>query len=542
MDNLFNTYSDMTSYQLWIIPVAVFVLSILSKSVRYYIISFIKSSFPEPNDICDRIKQKFRPKQPEGYFTLLVLNLENDPNGSHRNHVTDTFRRRGLRYRTLNRSLVASPKAMDSVQIDVEHLEKGRQLLQKQNADLLIFGEVAESNKWLRLRFISSKDHDFKQPAFEIQGASLSDEFHHIFDIWLTTVVLNNIYSSYDQHGRRLLEDMLANERKLSDVLRSNQDNIKPPLQIALRQNLAILGLRISTLSGENDKLECAINDFRNILNEYDRSTYPLAWATIQTYLGIALTTLGDRESQTNNIHNAVDAFQEVLQEFTQKKVPLDYAMTQNNLGKALARLGDRESGTKNSHNAVNAFKKALLEYTRKRSPLDWAMVQNNLGGALTVLGKKENGAEQIEYLRKARKAFKNALREYTRKRSPLDWAMVQNNLGSALTVLSEKENGAEQIEYLREARKAFKNALREYTRKISPLDWAMTQNSLGCALAGLSEKKCRLKKIILLLTARYACKKARSVYIDVGDDHHIRRVESNLDLINNMIANCNKS
>ena len=61
-------------------------------------------------------------------------------------------------------------------------------------------------------------------------------------------------------------------------------------------------------------------------------------------------------------------------------------------LGNALSTLGERESDTARLEQAVEAYRAALQEGTRERVPLDWAMTQNNLGDALRVLGEREIG------------------------------------------------------------------------------------------------------------------------------------------------------
>ena len=79
----------------------------------------------------------------------------------------------------------------------------------------------------------------------------------------------------------------------------------------------------------------------------------------------------------------------------TRERVPLDWATTQNNLGIALSTLGERESGTARLEEAVTAYRAALEEWTRERVPLDWAATQNNLGIALSTLGaaRERHGA-----------------------------------------------------------------------------------------------------------------------------------------------------
>ncbi len=83
--------------------------------------------------------------------------------------------------------------------------------------------------------------------------------------------------------------------------------------------------------------------------------------------LGIALETLGARDSGTEHLQQAVDAFNSALLESTRQRVPLDWARTHVNLGIALKPLGGRESGTGHLQQAVDAYHSALLEITRQR-------------------------------------------------------------------------------------------------------------------------------------------------------------------------------
>ena len=55
-------------------------------------------------------------------------------------------------------------------------------------------------------------------------------------------------------------------------------------------------------------------------------------------------------------------------------------------LGIALATLGERESGTERLEQAVAAFTEALKERTRERVPLAWAATRSNLGRAIQLL------------------------------------------------------------------------------------------------------------------------------------------------------------
>jgi tetratricopeptide (TPR) repeat protein len=247
------------------------------------------------------------------------------------------------------------------------------------------------------------------------------------------------------------------------------------------------LGMALRTL-GEREsgtaRLEQAVTAYRAALQEHTRERVPLNWAATQNNLGNALWRLGERESGTARLEQAVVAFRAALQVHTRERAPLDWAMTQNNLGNALARLGERERGTARLEQAVDAYRASLQEHTRERVPLNWAMTQNNLGNALATLGERENSTARFE---QAVTAYRAALQEHTRQRVPLSWAAAQNNLGNALQALGARESGTA---WLEQAVAAYRAALQEHTRERVPLDWAKTQSNLGNALQALGERE----------------------------------------------------
>jgi hypothetical protein len=70
--------------------------------------------------------------------------------------------------------------------------------------------------------------------------------------------------------------------------------------------------------------------------------------------------------------------------------------MTQNNLGIALVSLGERESGPARLEEAVLALREALKERTRERVPLQWAATRKSLEIMLRFLDerKRRTGSE----------------------------------------------------------------------------------------------------------------------------------------------------
>ena len=124
----------------------------------------------------------------------------------------------------------------------------------------------------------------------------------------------------------------------------------------------------------------------------------------------------GDQRGDNAALKKSIEVYERALQERTRDRVPLDWAGTENNLGIALGTLGERESGTARLEEAVAAYRAALEELTRARVPLNWAQTQNNLGATLEALGERESGTAQLE---QAVTAYRAALQERTRERTP---------------------------------------------------------------------------------------------------------------------------
>lgn len=247
------------------------------------------------------------------------------------------------------------------------------------------------------------------------------------------------------------------------------------------------LGVALQTL-GEREsgalRLDEAVSAYRNALQEYSRARVPQLWAMTKMSLGTALFRLGERESETARLEEAIAAFREALQEYTRERAPLDWARTQMNLGVALETLGTRENGTAQLEEAIAAHREVLQENIRDCAPALWAMTQMSLGSALFRLGQRQDGMATVE---EAVTAYREALKEQNRERVPLQWAATQICLGNVLTALGMQRSGTAELE---EAVAAFRDALQEYTRTRAPLQWAMIQVNLGTALFRLGERE----------------------------------------------------
>ena len=82
-----------------------------------------------------------------------------------------------------------------------------------------------------------------------------------------------------------------------------------------------------------------------------------------QNNLGNALRILGERESGTARLEEAVADYREALQEWTRARMPLDWAFTQMNLALVYRALFDKDHQPRHLDDALEAADVALEEF-----------------------------------------------------------------------------------------------------------------------------------------------------------------------------------
>ena len=429
--------------------------------------------------------------------------------------------------------LILQPASGLAAQIEETASRRGQAVLEQTGADVVIWGEVKNTNKKLRLRFLTkgdaadntfsvveSADDLLLEPDFgedvgaliaaktltltaltaEERGGFLTPRME--LALRITAPLVKAMPAGLDadargaiQHAHGTVLLYLGDEKGDATLLEQAVDAYHAALTELTQDRAPLnwagtqmnLGIALSILGAREsgtERLEQAVEAYRDALTEYTQDRVPLQWAGTQMNLGIALLSLGEREAGTERLEQALEAFRDALTEWTQDRVPLRWAAAQMNLGIALLSLGERETGTERLELAVEAIRDALTEWTQDRVPLRWAAAQINLGNALQTLGRREAGTERLEL---AVEAYRAALKEQTRERVPLAWAMTQMNLGNALLALGAREEGTARLE---EAVAAYRAALTEHRQDLVPLDWAMTQNGLGLALRILGRRE----------------------------------------------------
>ncbi len=338
-------------------------------------------------------------------FAILIADLDGDAERAQTRHVLQTLRtqlaeaiERGDLQVLSRGEALHLPAAGDIRAAEIAVEKQGRAWLKEQNASVLVWGEVAEAHKKLRLRFLQPEGAGGAAKPYDLNAnlelpANFGADLGAIIAVQATTAIT----PVYERSGEALAEIMAPLGAKLRPLAENPPAGFSDDTKAQLWHAYATGEARLGEERGDNARLETAIRFFRRVLDAWTRERVPLDWAMTQNDLGNALMRFGEREAGEARLEEAVSAYREALKERTRERVPLDRAMTQNNLGNALRSLGEREAGEARLEEAVAAFREALKEWTRERVPLDWAMTQNNLGGALKSLGERQAAADKTK-------------------------------------------------------------------------------------------------------------------------------------------------
>ena len=378
-------------------------------------------------------------------FAILVADLDGDAYGAQKCQVLECLRTQfaeaikcyDLQVRASFKTLRLLAGGIEADEIAAQ--ERGRAWLKKHNADVLIWGEVAQDCKIVRLHFLRREGATASAEHYE-PGATL--ELPCGFGTDLGALIAGQAAAAIIReraHETRaeFIDPFVAKVKPLAE---NPPASLISDARAQLWYAYALGEYRLGEERGDTARLESAIAYFRKALTQWTRERLPLEWAAAQNNLGNALRSLGERESGTALLEEAVTAFREALKERTRERMPLDWAAAQNNLGNALRSLGERESGTALLEEAVAAFREALKERTRERMPLDWAMTQNNLGAALASLGEREAAVDKAKgraALLAARGHFAAALEEFRKAGASYYAGMVEGNIAKLGAVIA---------------------------------------------------------------------------------------------------------
>jgi tetratricopeptide (TPR) repeat protein len=260
----------------------------------------------------------------------------------------------------------------------------------------------------------------------------------------------------------------------LADIPRSRD--------LALRQGdaLARIGEDFSDPAG----FEAAIEHFRRLLAGLDNFDDTVAWAAVQERLARALAGLAGLTGNEKRLNEALDCCRTALEDLRHEQAPLLWRALKMRFGRIAIPLGERREDEALLEEAISALATALARWNRDGDEARWLEAEQLISRARAALGGRTS---DLALLERAFNGFNRVVKTVDRKREPLRWAELQDQMGGVLAAMGERYSEPVVLE---EAIAAFGSALEERRRERSPQLWAASTANQGLASMQLAARR----------------------------------------------------
>ncbi len=370
--------------------------------------------------------------------------------------------RDGLSLRPIAKSFVRKSKGDLTEQFD-EVLDKGRQLLEKERADLLLWGEVQLDLQSVRWYFLSAEQGEAN---LGVPGLAESILVPFAPEAPILDVLYAALFAAtrptHSTHAAKIGEYLLGAIDPLTKLPAGLSNRKTPaPAKTSVMGMCAVVLANIARRGEELGWFDPAIKAFETWEGLIEKDKSPLEWALVKNHHGWLFEEMahhGDDKQALEHIENALKIFEEVCGVFNPRTYPLEWAAVQLRMAGTCARVGRTRSETDYLKKAAVYYKKAMEIYTQEAYPLNWADVMSRMAKTLMLHGQMVKGAQSLE---QAGVAFQAVLKVYTEEKHPVLWASTQNNLGATLFGLAKRD--ANTPEWLDHALVCFQEARRYY-------------------------------------------------------------------------------
>lgn len=337
--------------------------------------------------------------------------------------------------------------------------EQGRDILQKERAEVLIWGEVEGTGRRVSLRFLAASPPPDGRPGSIGLGDSLEipSRIPAEYDDLLIGVCLaapGAIREAIRERMKRLLKDYAERAEALVETLPGNLEGDPRGSVIAAAGNIIASAGR---LNQEDRMYRRAIELYSEAHGSLGRDTPGTRIALMQSHRATTLMALAQSTDDNSLIADAVEAYQAAAGALQRGRHSQDWALAHMRLGLTIYKQALVTGRAKLMRSAVEALEKSLLVFTKVSSPGKWAEIMNHIGVVMTALGEELTNDTTLE---RAILVFKEALEVRERDVVPTLWAQTTNNLGAAAFALGKRRANTGLLE---QATIAFTGAMEVY-------------------------------------------------------------------------------
>ena len=388
-----------------------------------------------------------------------VSRLKGDKEGIQTtNLVRALSKQRGANVKAYHETVVGESKENNEEVSLNSSLFSARELLEKDNADLLVWGEVNEIGSVINLRFTTINTHEDHPGSFLIsdQLALPLNFSSDLARLLCATAVASVVPSNETQ--RLLIKPLLL---PALDFEKNNQQ--EPPkdlilkdqisIQICYANIIALIGYYMHDLNLISKAAKLYQENLEMVSKETDRKT----WANILFHLCRIRQLFGEKSGDIKILTDCINNYQNLLEEFVKDDYPQEWAAIQYRLGNTFYHLDDLRGETAELKNSIQYYQRALQVYSKFEDPKKWGDIKNSLGRALQVWGDLARSPKIID---KAISECNQSLQVRSMAENPILWAATKNNIGSAMFLRGRIKNNEDN---LNAAIDAFDDALKVY-------------------------------------------------------------------------------
>ncbi len=335
--------------------------------------------------------------------------------------------------------------------------DQGRDLLAQEQADLLVWGRMA--NGIVELRFIATTPLSDSQPGSYGLGdmlalpAAFGDDYNHA----LHAAVLSAVGPTFKGMRSKVGNELDKALGQIKSLVQQKPPDLSGSHYAAFLSCMGNAFAAHALLGGEAKRLDQAISSYKLALTHTSAEVDPIVWSLTQSHLGKTLKVKGERAKDADVLKEATVAYKAITDQLSRIEHPFDWALANINMGLVLYRLGMVSGKSSYYQESTKFFDEALTIYTKEGTPGKWAEVCNQYGVVLLALGEQVNGNATLEI---AVKKFRASLNVRKKEVVPVLWAQTANNLGAACFSLAKRNS---ELALLREASSCFEGAIEIY-------------------------------------------------------------------------------
>ncbi|WP_135081538.1 hypothetical protein [Terasakiella sp. SH-1] len=376
--------------------------------------------------------------------------------------------RAGLAARLINQTFLRDPKRSLSDQYE-KVVEEGRQTLQEEKGDLLLWGYLEPEIQSVRWHFLSAEEGEAN---LGVPGIAESLLVPFVPEKGSLDVLYAAIFaatrSSQPTHAVKIGEHLLGAVEPLNKLAGSLSNRKTPmPAKVSAMGMAAVVMANIAQRSKELGWFTPAIKAFKIWEEVVEKDKTPIDWALVTNHYGWLYEEMAnhtDDEQLVDHISRAITLFEQVSEVLNIELHPFEWAAVQLRIAGTCAKIGRKMSEPEYLQKAARYYKKATKVYNQYQYPLNWAENMSKMAKTMMLHGQLVKGAQSLE---QAGVAYQAVLKVYDEEKYPAQWANTQNNLGATLFALAKRDPHTHA--WLDHALSCFENARDYYTENGRP-------------------------------------------------------------------------